>query len=165
MGYRWHIFIANLDPIIGSEQGKTRPVLVISEEEINQILPVVNVLPITSRKPGRRIYPNEVLIPAEIGGLYKESIVLCYQIRTLDKRRMIREIGEIRDLEAKSEGNARAEDVSKHSAVSRGEIAECSCEVVGRVGWVILFQSLFGIGPPCINSTANDIRNKSLHIR
>ena len=50
-----------------------------------------------------RIYPNEVLIPAEIGGLYKESIVLCYQIRTLDKRRMIREIGEIRDLEAQQD--------------------------------------------------------------
>ena len=41
----------------------------------------------------------------------------------------------------KSEGNARAEDVSKHSAVSRGEIAECGCEVVGRVGQVILSQS------------------------
>ena len=103
MVYRWRIFIANLDPIIGSEQGKTRPVLVISEEEINQILPVVNVLPITSRKPGMRIYPNEVLIPAEIGGLYKKSIVLCYQIRTLDKRRMIRGIGEIRDLEAQQD--------------------------------------------------------------
>jgi len=51
MDYRWHIFLASLDPIIGSEQGKTRPVLVISEEEINQILPVVNVLPVTSRKP------------------------------------------------------------------------------------------------------------------
>ena len=103
MGYKWHIFIANLDPIIGSEQGKTRPVLVISEEEINQILPVVNALPITSRKPGRRIYPNEVLIPAEIGGLYRESIVLCYQIRTLDKRRLIREMGKIEDLEAQHE--------------------------------------------------------------
>jgi mRNA interferase MazF len=76
---------------------------VISEEEINQILPVVNALPITSRKPGRRIYPNEVLIPAEIGGLYRESIVLCYQIRTLDKRRLIREMGKIEDLEAQHE--------------------------------------------------------------
>ncbi|CAD6491690.1 MAG: PemK-like, MazF-like toxin of type II toxin-antitoxin system [Candidatus Argoarchaeum ethanivorans] len=99
MKYGWHIFIANLDPVIGSEQGKTRPVLVISGEEINQILPVVNVLPVTSKKPGRRIYPNEVLIPAEIGGLDRESIVLCYQIRTLDKRRLIRKIGRIEDLE------------------------------------------------------------------
>ncbi|RZN14992.1 MAG: type II toxin-antitoxin system PemK/MazF family toxin [Methanosarcinales archaeon] len=99
MKYGWHIFIANLDPVIGSEQGKTCPVLVISEEEINQILPVVNVLPVTSKKPGRRIYPNEVLIPAEIGGLDRESIVLCYQIRTPDKRCLIRKIGKIEDLE------------------------------------------------------------------
>jgi len=88
-----------LDPVIGSEQGRTRPVLVISEEEINQILPVVNVLPITSGKPGRRIYPNEVLIPAAISGLELESIVLCYQIRTLDKRRLMRVMGKIDDLE------------------------------------------------------------------
>jgi len=40
--YKWNIFLANLDPVVGSEQGKTRPVLVISEEEINQILPVLN---------------------------------------------------------------------------------------------------------------------------
>lgn len=55
---RWSVWQANLDPVIGSEQGKTRPVLVISETALNDILPVVNVLPITSRKPGRRIYPN-----------------------------------------------------------------------------------------------------------
>ena len=96
--YKWRIFLANLDPTIGSEQGKTRPVLVISEEEINQILPVVNVLPITSRKPGRKIYPNEVLLAAKIGGLQKESILLCYQIRTLDKKRLIKEIGKIGDI-------------------------------------------------------------------
>ena len=60
--FRWNIFLANLDPVIGPEQGKTRPVLVISEDQINRILPVVNVLPITSRKAGRKIYPNEVLI-------------------------------------------------------------------------------------------------------
>ena len=79
MEYKWHIFLANLDPVIGSEQGKTRPVLVISQEAINQILPVVNVLPITTRKPGK-IYPNEVLIHAGVRGLEKESIVLCYQV-------------------------------------------------------------------------------------
>lgn len=95
MSYRRHIFLAGLDPVIGSEQGKTRPVIVISEEEINQILPVVNVLPITTRKPGRKIYSNEVLIPALTAGLVKESIVLCYQIRTLDKKRLIKTLGKI----------------------------------------------------------------------
>jgi Growth inhibitor len=98
MEYRWHIFLASLDPVVGSEQGKTRPVLIISDEEINQILPVVNVFPITSRKPGRRIYPNEVLIPADTYGLEKESIVLCYQIRTLDKRRLIKRMGKVDDM-------------------------------------------------------------------
>ena len=87
MEHRWYIFLANLDPVIGSEQGKTRPVLVISEEEINQILPVVNILPLTSRKADRRIYPNEVLIPAGTGGVEKDSN-LCHQIRTIDKRRV-----------------------------------------------------------------------------
>lgn len=95
MDYRWHIFLADLDPVIGSEQGNTRPVLVISEEEINKILPVVNVLPITSKKPKRRIYPNEVLISQGTGGLILDSIVLCYQIRTLDKKRLIKDMGRI----------------------------------------------------------------------
>lgn len=100
MEYKWHIFSANLDPIVGSEQGKTRPVLVISDEEINQILPVVNILPITSRKHNRKIYPNEFLLSTEISGLQSESIVLCYQIRTLDKKRLIKKIGKIENLEA-----------------------------------------------------------------
>lgn len=103
MQYKWHIFLANLDPVIGSEQGKTRPVLIISEEDINQILPIVNVLPMTSRKQDRKIYPNEVLIPASIRGLEKDSIALCYQIRTLDKRRLIRDLGKIEDLSLQEE--------------------------------------------------------------
>lgn len=85
---RWAIYRANLDPVVGSEQGKTRPVLVISEDAINDLLNIVNVIPITTKKEGRRIYPNEVLIPANHFGLPNESIVLCHQIRTLDKRRM-----------------------------------------------------------------------------
>jgi mRNA interferase MazF len=47
---KWSIYRANLDPVIGSEQGKSRPVLVISEDEINELLNIVNVLPLTSRK-------------------------------------------------------------------------------------------------------------------
>ena len=99
--YQWKIFLANLEPVIGSEQGKTRPVLIVSDEGINQTLPVVNILPITSRKPGRVIYPNETLIKPQQSGLEKESIVLCFQIRTLDKNRLIHEIGEIQEDELK----------------------------------------------------------------
>ncbi len=76
MQYKLGIFLANLNPVIGSEQGKTRPILVISEEDINQILPVVNILPITSRKPERlKTYPNEVLITPEESGLSKGGLI------------------------------------------------------------------------------------------
>jgi len=64
---QWSVWLANLDPVVGSEQGRTRPVLVISDTSLNDILPVVNVIPITSRKPNRRIYPNEAFLPANTG--------------------------------------------------------------------------------------------------
>jgi mRNA interferase MazF len=92
---KWSIHRANLDPTIGSEQGKTRPVLIISEDSINSALNIVNIIPITSRKPGRKIYPNEVLLPANNYGLKNESILLCQQIRTVDKTRLSHYYGEI----------------------------------------------------------------------
>ena len=103
MNYQWNVFMADLDPTIGSEQGRVRPVLIISDEEINRILPVVNVLPITSRKPNRQIYANEVLIASGLGGLSIDSIILCYQIRTLDKKHLKRNLGKIDDLAIQEE--------------------------------------------------------------
>jgi mRNA interferase MazF len=96
---RWSIWRANLDPVVGSEQGRTRPVLVISETSINSVLPVVNVVPITSLKPNRRVYPNEAVLPARTGGLTLDSISLCYQIRTLDKRRLSHKFGVLDDAD------------------------------------------------------------------
>lgn len=92
---RWDIYRANLDPVVGSEQGKSRPVLVISDDNINDLLNIVNVLPITSRKLGRQIYPNETILPADSFGLLSESIILCHQIRTLDKQRLTLRYGAI----------------------------------------------------------------------
>jgi mRNA interferase MazF len=94
---RWEIWLANLEPVLGSEQGKTRPVLVLSSTAVNQLLPVVNVLPVTSRKPNRRIYPNEAVLPNGTAGLTSESIILCYQIRTLDKQRLTKKFGKLND--------------------------------------------------------------------
>ncbi len=96
---KWTIWRANLDPVVGSEQGKSRPVLIISEDDINSLLNIVNVVPITSRKSGRIIYPNEVLLPAAISGLDKESITLCHQIRTIDKTRLSKKYGQITSAE------------------------------------------------------------------
>jgi mRNA interferase MazF len=100
---KWSIYRANLDPVIGSEQGKSRPVLVISEDEINELLNIVNVLPITSRKVGRTIYPNEALIPANNFGVQQESVILCHQIRTLDKKRLSSLYGQITDTTKQTE--------------------------------------------------------------
>jgi len=97
MKYGWKIFLAELDPVRGSEQGKTRPVIVISNEEMNNILSVLNVLPITSKKESRKIYINEVLLPKGIANMEKDSIVLTYQMRTIDKSRLIKEIGTLED--------------------------------------------------------------------
>ena len=98
MTYHWHVFMAALDPTIGSEQAGKRPVLVISRERINQLLPVLNVIPLTSRKSASRtIYPNEVLLPAGTAGLPFDSIALCYQVRTLDKSRFEDDLGELSD--------------------------------------------------------------------
>ncbi len=100
---RWGIYLVNIDPTIGSEQVKTRPVLIISSDETNVILPVINMLPLTSLKQGRRIYPNEVLLKKEQSGLDKDSLVLCYQIRTIDKKRLIKKLGEIKNDDIRTE--------------------------------------------------------------
>ena len=76
MRYQWGIFWANLEPVRGSEQAGTRPVLVISAEEANQALPIVAVVALTAAKPGRKIYPIEALLPAaEIGRASCREIV------------------------------------------------------------------------------------------
>lgn len=100
---KWTIWRANLDPVIGSEQGLTRPVLIISDDSINELINTVNILPITTRKSGRIIYPNEVQIDKSSFGLPEESIVLCHQIRTLDKKRFAQFYGEIGDINKQNE--------------------------------------------------------------
>ena len=99
VNYQWSIFLVSLDPTAGSEQAGRRPVIIISREQINQRLSVVNVVPLTSRKsPSRPIYPNEVLLPADSTALRVDSIALCYQIRTLDKGRLERLLGTLTEV-------------------------------------------------------------------
>lgn len=97
MNYKWGIFLADLNPVIGSEQSGKRPVLVISDEDFNRTMPVVTVLPITSLKEGRRVYPNEVLLKKEPGGLSQDSIILAHQIRTISKQRLKDSAGFVND--------------------------------------------------------------------
>jgi mRNA interferase MazF len=104
VAHQWHIYLAELDPVRGSEQAGRRPVLVVSRERLNQILPVVNVVPLTSLKlAAAKIFHNEVLLPAGAGGLAKDSIALCYQIRTLDKSRLVTHLGKLNDERLQSQ--------------------------------------------------------------
>ena len=97
MIYKWSVFMADLNPVIGSEQQGRRPVLVISDETTNTVMPVVTILPLTSLKKGRRIYPNEALLKKGVAGLDSDSIVLAHQIRTISKQRLMSCLGEISD--------------------------------------------------------------------
>jgi len=85
---QWAVYRATLDPVIGSEQRGTRPVLVISQDDFNRLMPTVTILPLTSHKPGRRVYPNEVLLPPGTASLPSASLVLVHQIRTIAKSRL-----------------------------------------------------------------------------
>ncbi len=98
---QWEIYLVNLEPVIGAEQGKTRPVLIISENEISNILPIVNILPITSKKENRIVYPNEVFIDKKVSNLNKDSIILSHQIRTIDKKRLIKKLSQINSQKLK----------------------------------------------------------------
>ena len=86
--YQWNIFWVRLDPVKGSEQAGTRPVLVVSAEEANKVLPTVTILPITSLKPGRKVYPIEAFLSVEDKVLPKDSVVLAHHIRCISKERL-----------------------------------------------------------------------------
>jgi len=92
---KWKIFWADLNPVQGSEQAGMRPVLVFSVDVINDVLPVVTVLPITSLKPGRQIYPTEAKLIASENDLQYDSIVMAHQIRALSKSRLNGQCGEV----------------------------------------------------------------------
>jgi mRNA interferase MazF len=57
---RWDVYIADLEPVAGSEQGGRRPVLIISNNDFNKVMPIITVIPLTSMKIGRRVHPAEV---------------------------------------------------------------------------------------------------------
>lgn len=96
--HQWSIYWANLNPATGSEQAGRRPVIVVSCDEVNNLLNQVNVLPVSSIKdPARKVYLNEVRLEKNDSGLPKDSIVLAHQIRTLDKSRLEDKCGEITD--------------------------------------------------------------------
>ena len=92
---RGDLFSACLDPVVGSEQGGIRPVLVVQNDVGNRYSPTVIVLAITGQLNKTRL-PTHVPVEAFGTGLQKDSVVLAEQIRTLDKRRLREKIGSLK---------------------------------------------------------------------
>ena len=84
---RGEVYDAYLDPVEGSEQRGTRPVIIVSRDAINEASPVVLAVPCTGYRQ-QRIYPSQVLLPAVEGGLDLDSVAMAEQVRAIDKRRL-----------------------------------------------------------------------------
>lgn len=92
---RGEVFMANLDPTQGSEQGKQRPVVVMSRDAINQSSPVVIVVPVTDLTNKKRIYPSQVVLKAGEGGLKMDSVALGEQVRAISVTRFATRLGQL----------------------------------------------------------------------
>ncbi|MBR5155866.1 MAG: type II toxin-antitoxin system PemK/MazF family toxin [Clostridia bacterium] len=93
---RGDIYYADLSPVVGSEQGGVRPVLIIQNDIGNKYSPTVIATAITSQINKAKM-PTHIELDANEYGLSKDSVVLAEQIRTIDKRRLKEKIGHLDD--------------------------------------------------------------------
>jgi mRNA interferase MazF len=93
---RGDIFYADLSPVIGSEQGGIRPVLVVQNDVGNKYSPTIIAAAITSQINKAKL-PTHIEISAQEYGLAKDSVILLEQIRTIDKKRLREKIGHLDD--------------------------------------------------------------------
>ena len=91
---RGDVVLCDLNPVIGTEQAGIRPVVILQIDRANAVSPHTIMAPFTT-KIRRALLPSHVFVPAEIGGLSQDSVVLCEQIRVIDKRRVIRVLGRL----------------------------------------------------------------------
>lgn len=91
---RGDIFYADLSPVVGSEQGGVRPVLIVQNDVGNKYSPTVIAAAITSQQTKAKL-PTHIQINASNCGLAKDSVVLLEQVRTLDKKRLKEKMGEL----------------------------------------------------------------------
>ena len=108
---RGDIYYADLSPVIGSEQGGIRPVLIVQNDVGNKYSPTVIAAAITSQINKAKM-PTHIELPASEYGLYKDSVVLLEQIRTIDKKRLREKVAHL--------DKGLMEDVNSALAVSFG---------------------------------------------
>ena len=101
---RGDMFYADISPVIGSEQGGIRPVLIIQNDTGNKYSPTVIAAAITSQT-GKNKLPTHIEIGSDSNGLKSDSVVLAEQIRTIDKSRLKEKIGHIEDSNVMSKVN------------------------------------------------------------
>ncbi len=92
------IYYADLSPVIGSEQGGIRPVLIVQNDVGNKYSPTVIAAAITSQKYKNSL-PTHIRVNADGCGLAKDSIVLLEQVRTIDKKRLKERMGNLDDVD------------------------------------------------------------------
>ena len=93
---RGELYYADSSPVVGSEQGGIRPVLVVQNDVGNKYSPTVIAAAVTS-KINKAKLPTHIELPSESYGLVRDSVILLEQIRTLDKRRLKERIGELNE--------------------------------------------------------------------
>ncbi len=91
---RGDIYYADLSPVVGSEQGGIRPVLIVQNDVGNRFSPTVIAAAITSQQTKAKL-PTHIAIGAQTSGLSKDSVVLLEQVRTIDKRRLKEKMGTV----------------------------------------------------------------------
>lgn len=102
---RGDIFYADLSPVVGSEQGGVRPVLIVQNDVGNRYSPTVIAAAITSQRFKTKL-PTHISVNADSCGLSKDSVVLLEQIRTLDKQRLRERMGNLQDSDMNRIDNA-----------------------------------------------------------
>ena len=93
---RGDVALCDLNPVVGTEQAGTRPVVILQIDRANVASPHTIIAPFTS-KIRTALLPSHVVISAGAGGLQQESVLLCEQIRVVDKRRILRVWGHLDD--------------------------------------------------------------------
>ena len=91
---RGELYYADLSPVVGSEQGGVRPILIVQNDTGNKYSPTVIAAAVTSKLTKAKL-PTHIELNANQFGLMKDSVILLEQIRTLDKRRLKERIGEL----------------------------------------------------------------------
>ena len=95
---RGDIVLVDLEPVRGSEQGRTRPCIIIQNDIANRFSPVTNIIPVTDAKNVEKSYPCLVHLSQTKDEMAKDSVAQCNQIRTIDaEKRIIKRIGRIRE--------------------------------------------------------------------